>query len=252
MRSGQLDVDRVASQQHPENQKDPRRAKRKQQRFSMPCTRGLCLAEQRRLVVRQPHQRLAAQQVALLELPVIDDVVRSPYARPGVERAQYPEQGEERRHDQGEHFAPPLIEVAHGRDERDDQERLRRQVGIRAIGQDAGFVLDLATVEVKTLLGRAEHPGVVLADLVFRGRWGNYSRHSLLRKVGSELRDEPGAESGRTGDGTENSMQLTTHLRFPCSAPEARKRGEPQPFRVAVSAFVLTMITGRFLRRRVM
>lgn len=87
----------------------------------MACTRGFRLAEQRRFVISQSHQRLAAQQVTLFELPVVDDVVRRADARPGVERAQYPEQGEERRYDQGEHLAPSLIEVSHGGDEGDDQ-----------------------------------------------------------------------------------------------------------------------------------
>ena len=143
----------------------------------MPRPRGFCLAEQRRLVIGQAHHRLAAQQMALLELPVLDDAKRRADPRPGIQRTQHAQQRQEGRNHQGEARAPARIEVAHARNEGNHQERLRGEVGVGTVGEDAGFVLDLAAVEIQALLGRAEHPGIARVDLVFGGGRGDDAWH---------------------------------------------------------------------------
>ena len=70
----------------------------------------------------QPKTEYILQQMALLEVPVIDDQVGRAYARPGVERADDAKQRHQARHHQGEQLAPFRVEVAHAGDKGDDQE----------------------------------------------------------------------------------------------------------------------------------
>jgi hypothetical protein len=84
---------------------------------------------------------------------MIDDVVGGTNPRPGIERTEQAEQGQERWHHQGEQLAPLGVEVGHAGREGNHQKRLRRQVGVGAVGQDAGFVLDFPSIEIQPLLG---------------------------------------------------------------------------------------------------
>ena len=49
---------------------------------------GFALTEQRRLVTRQPHHRLTAHQLALLVIPMVEDVIRCANPRPSIQGAE--------------------------------------------------------------------------------------------------------------------------------------------------------------------
>ena len=57
------------------------------------------------------------------------------------------------------------------------KKRLGCQIGVRAVGQDAGFVLDFAAVKVQTVLGRTKHFCVMFGVNLWRGIRGNDLGH---------------------------------------------------------------------------
>ncbi|MNE49985.1 hypothetical protein D3C80_1445410 [compost metagenome] len=115
--------------------------------------------------------------MALLHLPVLDNPEGRTDAWPGIQRAEHAEQCEKSRHHQGEHFAPALVQVAHRRYVRDHQERLGSEISVSAVGQNGGFILDFAPIEIQPLFRRTEQLRIPLVDFVFRRGGRDDSRH---------------------------------------------------------------------------
>ena len=84
---------------------------------------------------------------------MINDVVSRPNTGPRIQGDNDAQYGQQRRHREGKKLAPLGVDVGHARRKGNHQKGLGRQISIRAVGQNTGFVLDFTPVEIQSILG---------------------------------------------------------------------------------------------------